>query len=91
MVPKIGVAPISQFLNFLRNQQFDCLPQLFLKEPGVKTHTGEHCFGVIEHVSNKLSTYGKRDPRYNDESTISINELKENLNLSPQLLVQRLQ
>jgi hypothetical protein len=49
LIPIIGIAPISELLYFLSDQHFDRFPQLLFKEPGVKTHTREYLFDIIEH------------------------------------------
>ena len=51
MIPKIGVTPISELLHFLADQHLDGLAQLFLEKARVKTHAGEHGFGIVQHVS----------------------------------------
>ncbi len=91
MVPEIGITPTSEFLYFFCDQHFDRLPQLLLKEPRVKTHTREYGFDIIQHGStiNVLVVTGYAD--CNVESTNSVTELKEKLDLSPQLRAQHLQ
>ncbi len=92
MVPKIGVTPTSEFLYFICDQHLDRLPQLFLKKPCVKTHTREHIFGVNKHGATKLVYEGYFVYANNNvESNNSTIELKEKLNLSPQLIAQHLQ
>jgi hypothetical protein len=49
LTPIIGIAPISELLNFLGYQYFDGLSQLFFEEPCVKTYSGEYVFNIIEH------------------------------------------
>ncbi len=49
----IGVAPISELLYLIGYQNFDSFPQLFLKETGVKTHSREDFFDIIEHLHFK--------------------------------------
>ena len=51
MIPEIGVTPISELLHFLADQHLDGFAQLFLEEARVKTHAGEHGFGIVQHVS----------------------------------------
>ena len=92
MVPKIGITPTSEFFYFICDQHLDRLPQLFLKEPCVKTHTCEHSFGVTKHGPTKLMYVGDFGyANYNVESNNSTIELKEKLNLSPQLIAQHMQ
>ena len=87
MVPEIGITPASEFFYFICDQHFDRLPQLFLKETCVKAHTGEHIFDIIKHGPTKLKYGGVFGyANYNVESNNSVIELKEKLNLSPQLI-----
>jgi hypothetical protein len=65
----IGVTPVFELLHFIRYQHFDSFPQLFFKESGVKTHTCEYLFDIIEHLhfKNLVLNYN-RLPQSNDES-----------------------
>jgi len=56
LLGKAGITPPLKFVDLFSDQHSDGFPQLFFKEPGVKTHFGEHSLDVIEHSKNNLVT-----------------------------------
>jgi hypothetical protein len=48
-IPKSGVTPAFEFINFIGYQHLHSLPQLFLKQKCIKAHLCENGLYIIQH------------------------------------------
>ena len=49
LIPKPGVTPVFEVVDFISHQNPDSLSELFFKQQSVKTHFGEYSFDIVQH------------------------------------------